>query len=254
MSLALLVGMAGCGEKESENAALGTEKEEQPLETEEAAEPEKTEETAAEENHALLGGWQVNSSYSEMISSGERDLFDKAFEGFTGAAYSPVALLAKQVVSGTNYAYLCYETKPAVSTGGYAVVTLYEPLEGEPQIGNIKQLDIADLPVKEETDEKMFGSWEIIGSGKPGALTEESEKALSDALDGYTGVSYMPIVLLGTQPVSGMNYRYLCFGTLSTADAPVFVYAVTVCRNTEGKAEISGISLLDLNACVTPEN
>ena len=35
----------------------------------------------------------------------------------------------------------------------------------------------------------LLGSWEVTGSGKPGALTPESEAALSDALAKESGVS-----------------------------------------------------------------
>ena len=253
ISLALLSGICGCAkEAEKDEPALSTQ-EEQTEETDKTEETESNQE--AEQSNPLLGGWQINSSYSEMISSDALDLFKEAYEGFTGASYDPIAMIAKQLVNGTNYAYVCYETKvTGADNGNFAIVTLYAPLEGSPEIKNIKPLDITDIPVKEETDEKLLGGWEITGSGKPGALTEESEKALSEALEGYTGVAFMPIVLLGTQTVSGMNFKYLCYGTLSTADAPTYPYVVTVYRNAEGKSEISEVKLLDLEACVTAES
>lgn len=51
----------------------------------------------------IPGGW---TEFDFKISKKAKKVFDQAFEGFTGAVYSPLAV-ATQVVQGTNYCFLC---------------------------------------------------------------------------------------------------------------------------------------------------
>lgn len=250
--LALLLS-TGCTKKE-DSASLTEGKEETPAVETETAAPEEN--TAEPEDHELLGGWQVNTNYSQLLGEGQRDVFDKAMEGLTGASYTPIQVIAKQLVSGTNYAFLCLESMvTGTDNANYAIVTINEDPQGETEILNIKALDLNDLPVIEESkDEDLLGSWEVTGSGKPGALTPESEAALSDALAKESGVTYMPIVLLGSQVVSGMNYKYLCYGTISANVSDPVLYVVSVYQNAEGDSELTDAKLFDLEHCVTPEN
>ena len=77
-----------------------------------------------------------------------RALFEKGTETLTGAGYNPVAYLGSQVVAGRNHAFLCQmvtaypgmETEPA-----YAIVYLYEDLQGNVSILNIADFDIGAL-------------------------------------------------------------------------------------------------------------
>ena len=56
---------------------------------------------------------------------------EKACETLTGAEYTPVALLATQIVAGTNYRIICQST-PAVpgAESSYVIVTVYADLQG----------------------------------------------------------------------------------------------------------------------------
>jgi len=84
----------------------------------------------------VMGSW--NQAKSPVITEKVKVVFDKATEGLAGVDYSPVALLATQVVSGTNYCILCQST--AVYPGaesGYALVYVYEALDGSAELLNI---------------------------------------------------------------------------------------------------------------------
>lgn len=254
--MALTLSMAACSNAdqtavtESGNTETDTEAKPQEALTSEA---DPKEENAALSG-TLPGGWQTNSSYSELLKDEERDIFAKAAEGLTGASCNPVTVVADQVVSGTNYAYLCQGRQvTGTDHGAWYIVTVYSNTENEAQINNVYRMDISDMPVSDNAGEALSGGWNIRGSGKPGALSEEGEAALSKAAEGFTGVSLMPIVLLGTQTVSGMNFRYLCYGTTVTQEPKTSLYVVTVYRNTEGKCEIIENTLLDLNTCVSSE-
>lgn len=80
-----------------------------------------------------LGAYQ---SVSDMTITNELQAsFDQATEGMTGADYQLVAVLAEQVVAGTNSLILVEVTpsteKPETS---YELVELYQPLEGKAEI------------------------------------------------------------------------------------------------------------------------
>ena len=92
--------------------------------------------TAKEEK--IDGGW-------ETVEDGEittelQELFDKATEELEGVDYTPVKLLETQVVSGTNYKFLCDATvvSPDAETK-QMIVTIYQDLQG-----NVEILDIQD--------------------------------------------------------------------------------------------------------------
>ena len=55
-----------------------------------------------------------------------------------------------------------------------------------------------------------------------------------------------PVALLGTQIVSGTNYRILCSGTTVTADPVTSLYVVDVYEDLQGAAEVKDIQLIDL--------
>lgn len=79
------------------------------------------------------GGWAETES-PEMTDKAEAAL-EKACETLTGAVYTPVALLATQVVAGMNYRIIC-ESRPSIPSPerGYVIVTVYADLEGGAEI------------------------------------------------------------------------------------------------------------------------
>lgn len=79
------------------------------------------------------GGW--NETKSPIVTKEAQAAIEKATEGLTGASYTPVAYLANQVVSGTNYCILCevnviYPGAEAT----YSIVHVYKDLEGNAEI------------------------------------------------------------------------------------------------------------------------
>ena len=81
----------------------------------------------------VVGGWTETES-PEMTNEAKKAL-DKACETLTGAVYTPVALLATQVVSGTNYRIIC-ESTPSIPSpeSSYVIVTVYADLDGNAEI------------------------------------------------------------------------------------------------------------------------
>ncbi|MBO2516524.1 MAG: hypothetical protein CW338_04490 [Clostridiales bacterium] len=79
---------------------------------------------------------------------------------------------------------------------------------------------------------------------KDTALTEEAAAALEKALQGFTGATYEPVALIGTQIVAGLNYCLLCKGTLVTAQPVEFYALVYVYADLEGNASITRVDRL----------
>lgn len=97
----------------------------------------------------MMGGWIVSESFPNFLSEEENAIFEKAFEGFTGVGYTPIAKLASQVVAGTNYAFLATGTtvKAEPQTHLY-VINIYNDLEGNATINNICGINLTDFNVK----------------------------------------------------------------------------------------------------------
>lgn len=92
---------------------------------------------------AMLGGWEITKAEASAIPEDAQAAFDKAMEQLDGADYTPVALLATQVVAGTNYCILCQVT-PVVPdpVPAWALVYIYADLEGNAEILNVYELYI----------------------------------------------------------------------------------------------------------------
>ncbi len=92
----------------------------------------------------LAGGW--TSAEDQTVTPELIELFDKAFEGFAGASYEPLAFLGTQVVAGINYRFLVKQTlvtaQPVVT---YGYLTLYRDLEGNVTFNDFVPVNVNDL-------------------------------------------------------------------------------------------------------------
>ncbi len=99
---------------------------------------------SAGELGAMAGGWSATES--PEITEDVQALMDKAMEGLLGVDYAPVAYLGTQIVAGKNHCILCQaktvypEAKPY-----YALVYIYEDLNGGAEILDIKALDVGEM-------------------------------------------------------------------------------------------------------------
>lgn len=102
----------------------------------------KADAQSAEED--VVGGWNETES-PEMTDEAKKAL-EKACETLTGTEYAPVALLATQVVAGTNYRIIC-ESKPSVPIPecGYVIVTVYADLNGNAEITDTIEFQHRDI-------------------------------------------------------------------------------------------------------------
>lgn len=96
----------------------------------------------------LAGGWNVESSGRPygLFETGDNDIFEKATSTLAGMSYKPLVLVGKQIVSGTNYAVICYgaPTVPDAKEGIY-LLTIYEDLDGNGKFLSSAYIDLADF-------------------------------------------------------------------------------------------------------------
>lgn len=110
------------------------------------------------EGGAPLGGIHVEPQVE--IPAEAMAAWDTAFEGFVGAKVSPVALLATQVVKGTNYVFMA-QVSPVVPepVNSAVIVTI------NPSMGTLSFADL--LQNKHEASLGYAFTWLKGGFGKP---------------------------------------------------------------------------------------
>ncbi len=95
----------------------------------------------------LMGGWQTfyDSSLETDIEEGALSVFNVATRDYkSNYTYKPVALLAKQVVAGTNYIMLAVaSSKDENPTQYYTILTIYEDLKSNDSVISEAYLDLS---------------------------------------------------------------------------------------------------------------
>lgn len=96
----------------------------------------------AEDPEPVVGGWTAMEGDPTQIPEEVLTAFTKATEELTGCDYMPVALLATQLVAGTNYCLLC-QTRLVTPEApvGYALVYFYEALNGSAHLQKVQEID-----------------------------------------------------------------------------------------------------------------
>ncbi len=190
----------------------------------------------------LTGGWKATDS--PRMSDEAAAAFGKAMEGLVGVSYEPLACLATQLVSGTNYAILCRAQAVYPDAGQYfAMVYVYENLQGNAEI-----LNIAGLRPDGEADENAGSAEQLMGGWTAAQEQDAGLMAFEKASEALLGVNYTPVYVLGTQVVSGTNYCVLCRAETVAPGAEAYYTLATVYEDLSGNAEITGFRDLDIGA------
>lgn len=102
----------------------------------------------ADASEPIVGGWTVAAPGKLGMISQEhiQEIFDEGSKKITDVTFNPIDVIATQVVSGTNYAILCYgKTASETPKEGIYLVTLYEDLDGNSEITTVAHIDLASL-------------------------------------------------------------------------------------------------------------
>ena len=97
----------------------------------------------------LLGGWHVpDYDFTDAIPEDVQKAYNKASTNidWEWSNVTILAYLGKQIVSGTNYALLCRGDYDSDETAtALMVITVYEDLDGNSEISNVRQIDISSF-------------------------------------------------------------------------------------------------------------
>ncbi len=92
----------------------------------------------------IVGGWKVVDPDNSILEPEEaQKAFNKATEAYVGVSLSPLATLATQVVSGTNYLVLCTGMPTTENpTSQLYLAEIYADLQGGAQVTNVSTFDL----------------------------------------------------------------------------------------------------------------
>ena len=176
----------------------------------------------------LLTGCDSYSSLWSINVEGERaEMEQEELEIFYSAAEEKcdvVALLAKQVVSGTNYMYLCRHA-------GYKVIVIYNDLEGNSSLIS----DISHGTVN------VVGGWLVQVPTRKTKFEEELQKKIDEANGKVTDIKYYPAAVLAEK---NNEIALLSYGVANPPDDNIGVYVLTL--NTK-KNKITSSAYVDLS-------
>ena len=98
------------------------------------------------DSNTLLGGWFVEEpEHATLLDESIQTAFNNATSTLTGMSFTPIAVLGKQIVSGTNYAIICYGGPSYEnSEKSIYVLTLYQDLTGHSEIVSEAYVNLAD--------------------------------------------------------------------------------------------------------------
>ncbi|MBQ6319752.1 MAG: hypothetical protein IJI23_08250 [Lachnospiraceae bacterium] len=101
-------------------------------------------------SEVLLGGWEMADHEAGDLPEDAQKAFDAAKDKLSDGEYTPVSLLATQVVAGKNYCILC-QVKPKDATEQkWTLVYIYADLQGNAEIMNTYDLYIAQHSMPKE--------------------------------------------------------------------------------------------------------
>ena len=198
---------------------------------------------------AAVGGWTPAADCA--VTEARKAVFDKGMETLLGVDYAPLAYLGSQVVAGTNHVFLVKGTMvvPAQPVS-YALAYFYEDLQG-----NVKLMNVADLPIVPQADgtlalpeEGLMGGWAYV---EDPALTDEDEAKLEAALQNQVGASYVIAAYLGEQVVAGLNRCLLVQVTPVVPNARPHYALAYIYTDLEGNSSLTQVIDLDVGAYCT---
>ena len=202
---------SGEAEKESMNAdSEETDKEiSNPKSTESESAKEGEKEQAKNNTDApLVGAYNTNLvSFSIKDNPDAMNAFEAAFpNGYNYTHYEPIALLGTQVVSGTNYLYLCKSTWTDYQENvSFVLLQIYQDLSGKSEVMGSAIL----FPTEESREDGEDYSYNT-GSYLPENIPT-IQNAFTEAVPDNENVSYIPLAYIGKHTQEGKSEEDVIF-------------------------------------------
>ena len=229
----------GDAEKESNNADSNEAKKESsaPNPTESGATAEAKEQAKNNTDAPLVGAYNTNLvSFSLKDNPDAMNAFEAAFpNGYNYTHYEPIALLGTQVVSGTNYLYLCKSTWTDYQENvSFVLLQIYQDLSGKSQV-----VGSAILFPTEESREEGEDYIDNTGSYLPENIPA-IQNAFNEAVKDNENVSYIPLAYIGKHTQEGKPEEDVIFAAKDPrgTDAKISYELFYIGKDKDGKAKL----------------
>lgn len=234
--------------KESNSASLSdTKKESSKADSEdtESSAPNPTEsgvtaeekEKAQNNSDALVGAYNTNLvSFSLKDNPDAMNAFEAAFpNGYNYTHYEPIALLGTQVVSGTNYLYLCKSTWTDYQENvSFVLLQIYQDLSGKSEVMGSAILFPTEES-EEEGEDYSYNTGSYLPENIP-AIQNAFEEAVPDNESAY----YIPLAYIGKHTQEGKPEEDVIFAAKDPrgTDAKISYELFYIAKDTDGKAKL----------------
>ena len=225
-------------EKESNNADSNeTEKESSAPNPTESGATEGEKGKAENNSDSLVGSYNTNLvSFSLKDNPDAMNAFKAAFpKGYNYTHYEPIALLGTQVVSGTNYLYLCKSTWTDYQENvSFVLLQIYQDLSGKSEV-----MGSAILFPTEESREEGEDYIDNTGSYLPENIPA-IQNAFNEAVKDNENVSYIPLAYIGKHTQEGKPEEDVIFTAKKSKgkDAKTNYELLYIAKDKDGKAKL----------------
>ena len=221
----------------SKTDSKDTEKENSaPNPTESGATKEK-EQAENNSDAPLVGAYNTNLvSFSLKDNPDAMNAFEAAFpNGYNYTHYEPIALLGTQVVSGTNYLYLCKSTWTDYQENvSFVLLQIYQDLSGKSEV-----MGSAILFPTEESREEGEDYIDNTGSYLPENIPA-IQNAFKEAVPDDENAYYIPLAYIGKHTQEGKPEEDVIFTAKDPrgTDAKISYELFYIGKDKDGKAKL----------------
>ena len=222
----------------SKTDSKDTEKENSaPIPAESGATTESEKEKAENNSDSLVGAYNTNLvSFSIKDNPDAMNAFEAAFpNGYNYTHYEPIALLGTQVVSGTNYLYLCKSTWTDYQENvSFVLLQIYQDLSGKSEV-----MGSAILFPTEESEEDgedySYNTGSYLPENIP-AIQNAFKEAVPDDKNAY----YIPLAYIGKHTQEGKPEEDVIFAAKDPrgTDTKISYELFYIAKDTDGKAKL----------------
>jgi len=208
-----------------------------PNPTESGATAEAKEQAKNNTDAPLVGAYNTNLvSFSLKDNPDAMNAFEAAFpNGYNYTHYEPIALLGTQVVSGTNYLYLCKSTWTDYQENvSFVLLQIYQDLSGKSQV-----VGSAILFPTEESREEGEDYIDNTGSYLPENIPA-IQNAFNEAVPDNENAYYIPLAYIGKHTQEGKPEEDVIFTAKKSKgkDAKANYELLYIGKDKDGKAKL----------------
>ena len=215
-----------------------TEKESSTLKpSESGATAEEKEQAKNNTDAPLVGAYNTNLiSFSIKDNPDAMNAFEAAFpNGYNYTHYEPIALLGTQVVSGTNYLYLCKSTWTDYQENvSFVLLQIYQDLSGKSEV-----MGSAILFPTEESEEDGEDYSYNTGSYLPENIPA-IQNAFKEAVPDDENAYYIPLAYIGKHTQEGKPEEDVIFTAKKSKgkDTKTNYELFYIAKDKDGKAKL----------------